>query len=395
MIQLASKGTEAREEVNSPPAAVRTAWLGEKPLLDERHHHLARALAGELDALRQVVAWPDVIQFAAAHRLAPALALACRRAGLRPYPATLDRELYWASGRQLLANEELRKAGRGFDNAGIPWVIIKGADLAARIFAHPGERVFTDVDILVKGADLGGALTCLGRLGWLEKGDHPIDAEALLGGERYVVTAGRGSGLLVELHYRLWGWMPAGMGEAVVDESEPHPAWGATARRPTLVWAFLLAAVHAWQPVRPRPMAGWRDLERLAAAAGSGFAAEVVRLAEAWGVQLPVALSAWQAASLWGDSTCAEIARRLLACLRAPEALAATHFARRGENATPLGALVLARLLAGRPSRLGWRSVGQVLWPAVEIVDRLATPGGGRSARLAAIWRSLRRAVRQ
>lgn len=395
MIQPTSKGTEAGGKVNAPPAAALAIWLGGGPPVDERQHLLARALAGELDALRQVLAWSDVAEFAAAHRLAPALALACRRAGLRPYPATLDRELYWATGRQLLVNEELRQAGRVFDDAGIPWVIIKGADLAARVYAQPGERVFTDVDILVKGADLGGALICLGKLGWLEEGGHPLAADVLLAGERYVVTAGRGSGLVVELHYRLWGWMPAGMGDAVVEESEPHPAWGATARRPALAWAFLLAAVHAWQPVRPRPLAGWRDLERLAAAAGSRFASEVVHLAQRWEVQLPVALSAWQAARLWGDSPCAEIARQLLACLRAPEVLAASHLDRRGENATPLGALVLARLLAGRPSRLGWRSVGQVLWPAPETVDHLATAGGSRSARLTAIWRGLRRALQQ
>ncbi len=395
MIEPTCKGMDTGGRVKSPRAATLATWLGGGPPVDDRQHLLAQALADSLDALHQVVAWPEVGQFAAAHRLAPALALACRRAGLRPYPPSLDRDLYWTTGRQLLVNEELRKAGRAFDDVGIPWVIIKGADLAARVYAHPGERVFTDVDILVKGADLGGALTCLERLGWLEEADHALDADALLSGERYVVTAGRGSGLMVELHYRLWGWMPAGMGDMVVEEAEPHPSWGAMARRPTLVWAFLLAAVHAWQPVRPRPMAGWRDLERLAAAAGSQFAAEVILLAQRWAVQLPVALSAWQAACLWGDSTCGEIAGRLLACLRAPEVLAASHFARRGENATPLGLLVLARLLAGRPSRLGWRSVGQVLWPAEETVHHLVTPGGTGSGRLSAIWRSLHRAVRQ
>jgi hypothetical protein len=395
VIQLASKGTETGGKVNSPPAAALASWLGGGPPVDERQHLLARALAGEPDALHQVLAWPDVAEFAAAHRLAPALALASRRAGLRSYPATLDRELYWATGRNLLVNQELRKAGQAFGDAGVPWVLIKGVDLASRVYAHPWERVFTDVDILVQGADLGRALTCLKGLGWLEEGGQPFDAEALLGGERYVVTAGRGSGLVVELHYRLWGWMPAAMGDTLVAESEPHPSWGATARRPALAWAFLLAAVHAWQPVRPRPMAGWRDLERLAASAGTRFAAEAVHLAQRWAVQLPVALSAWQTARLWGDSTCGEVARRLLACLRAPERLAASHFARRGEDATPLGLLVLARLLACRPSRLGWRSVGQVLWPAEETVHQLATPGGTASARLTAIWRSLRRAVRQ
>lgn len=395
MIQAAGTGTKAGGEENSRPAPSLPSWFGAGPPLNSRHRVTAQALGGNPGALAELLAWPDLASFASAHRLAPALALACRRAGVRPYPPTLDRELYWATGRNLLINEEMRKAGRAFDDAGIPWVLIKGVDLASRVYAHPCERVFTDVDLLVKSDHLDRALACLGQLGWLAEGQRSLDPAALLAGERYVATAGGGSGLLVELHYRLWGWMPAAMGDTVVEEAEPCPTLGPRAHRPTLAWAFILAAVHAWQPVRPRPLAGWRDLERLAVAGGSGFAAKVACLAAEWGVQLPVALAARQAACLWDQPTCAEIAARLVGHLRFPEVLAASHFARRGENATPLGLLVLARLLARRPSRLGWRSVGQVLWPAEETVDHLTNPGGSRAPRLTAIWHSVRRAVRQ
>lgn len=395
MAQPDHKGTAIEAKINSLPAPPVADPAGGKPPIDPRQLLAARALAGNRDDLAVLLALPDLAAFAAAHRIAAALALACRHAGVRSYPAACDRELYWATGRTLLVNETMRKAGEALARAGVPWVTIKGADLAARVYAHPCERLFTDVDVVVKSDDLGRALACLSDLGWLPEGAHHLDPAVLLRGERYVVTVGEGTGILVELHYRLWGWMPAAMGAALVDEAVPRPDWGATARRPTLPWAFLLAAVHAWQVARPRPLAVWRDLERLASAADADFAAQVSALAQRWSVQLPVGLAARQAARLWPLPVCADIAGRLLAGLRAPEALAAHHLMRRGEGATPLALLVLARLLARRPSRLGWRSVGQVFWPGEDTVATTARGGGPTPGRLAATWRRVRRAWRQ
>lgn len=323
------------------------------------------------------------------------MALACRRTGIVPAPEVLERELYWSTARHMLVVETLRAAGTMLANAAVPWLVFKGADLATRVYSHPGERVATDVDIAVPPQALATALTCLAQAGWFEVGVRTPDAEQLLEGERYALAVGQTTGLLVELHYRLWGWMPTGMLEAVLAASEPCPEWGATACRPSPEWAFLLAAVHAWQVVRPRPLAIWRDLERLAATITPPFSQRAVTLALEWGVQLPVALAAWQTATLWPCSPCAAIATALLPTLRPPEALVALRFARAGEAATPLGALVAARLLARRPSRLGWRSVSQVFWPADEALAMLALPGGDRPSRVAAISRSILRAVRQ
>jgi len=385
-----------------PPAKVNAGLLatlalryGGHPPVDPHLEVAAGALAGDRADLGQLLTLPDLEAFAAHHRIAAALALAYRRSNVGPYPAACDRELYWATGRHMLIEQEMRQAGEAFAEAGIPWVTIKGADLAARVFAHPCERALTDVDILVKGRDLGRALACLGELGWLQEGERDLDPAALLEGERYVLTVGANSGVLVELHYRLWGWMPATMADALVEEAEPRPTWGATARRPTLAWAFLLAAVHAWQVVRPRPLAVWRDLHQIAIASQADLTDDVTRLATTWAVQLPVALAAWQAARVWPDPPCAHIARRLLAGLRGAEQLAAGRFARGGEGGTPLALLVLARLLARRPSRLGWRSVGQVFWPAGDAVAAPASAGARWLSRLAASWSRVQRSVRQ
>ncbi len=381
--------------VNAGLLATLALRYGAHPPVDPLLEVAAGALAGDRADLEQLLSLPDLEAFAAHHRIAAALALVCRRSQVHPYSAAFDRELYWATGRNMLIEQEMCKAGETFAEAGIPWVTIKGADLAARVFAHPCERALTDVDIVVRRNDLGRTLACLGKLGWLQDSERHLDPAALLEGERYVLTVGGSSGVLVELHYRLWGWMPAAMADALVDEAEPHPTWGATARRPTLAWAFLLAAVHAWQVVRPRPLAVWRDLHQIAIASPADLTDEVTRLATTWAVQLPVALAAWQAARVWPDPPCAHIARRLLAGLRAPEALAASWFAGRGEGATPLALLVLARLLARRPSRLGWRSVGQVFWPADETVAAPAFAGARCFSRLAAAWSRVQRSVRQ
>ncbi len=394
MTRSGMQGTPAPAEVNAEQLTALALRYGSDPPVDPRHEVAASALAGDRHDLDQLLAFPDLEAFAASHRIAAALALACRRSGTRRYPAAFDRELYWATGRNLLINDEMRRAGAALASAGVPWVTIKGADLASRVYAHPCERLLTDVDVLVRSNDLGRALACLGALGWLKEGEQNLDPAALLRGKRYVLPVGQGSGVLVELHYRLWGWMPAAMGDALVDDAEPRPDWGATARRPTLAWAFVLAAVHGWQVVRPRPLAVWRDLHLITTAAGEDVVGAVVRLASKWGGQLPVALAAWHAASLWPDPACSHIAGSLLAGLKAPEPLVASRFARRGEAATPLALLVLARLLARRPSRLGWRSVGQVFWPADETVATLV-PLGGYARRIAAIWRNLQRTARQ
>jgi len=389
------QGTPAPAKVNAGQLTTLALRWGGHPPVDPRQEVAAGALAGQRRDLEYLLTAANLEEFAAHHRLAAALALVCRRAAVHPYPAAFDRELYWATGRHLLLNEEMRKAGQALGDAGIPWVTIKGADLAGRVYAHPCERTLTDVDIVVKRNDLGRTLACLGNLGWLQEDQRHLDPAALLGGERYVLTVGASSGVLVELHYRLWGWMPAAMGDALVDGAEPRPDWGVTARRPTLAWAFLLAAVHAWQVVRPRPLAVWRDLSVIATAAGPELADGVVRLATTWSVQLPVALAAWQAARLWPDPSCAHIAWRLVAHLRSAEVLAASRFAHRGEDGTPLALLVLARLLARRPSRLGWRSVGQVFWPADGPQAALAPAGSPTLTRLAATWSRVQRSVRQ
>jgi hypothetical protein len=263
-------------------------------------------------------------------------------------------------------------------------VPIKGCDVGARVYEHPEERPVGDVDLLVAEADFPRARDALTASGWRPffAGER---AERYLREEGYAWAATDAAGLLLEVHVRLWGLVPAGLASALLAAALPDPALGSTGRRLPLAGAWLLAAVHAWLNPPPRPLLSWWDLERLAAA-DPGIVDEAVRLAEAWDLQLPAGLAAAQAAELWGSEPNREIADRLLARLYLPERLAG----RRGEAAS-LKAIVLARLLSGRASRAGWRSLPRQVWAHPGVVEQETPPDRSWPARrLSHVLRALR-----
>ena len=150
-----------------------------------------------------------------------------------------------------------------------------------------------------------------------------------------------------------------------------------------------MAAVHTWLNPPPRPLLAWWDLERIAAAEPglADLAEDAARLAEEWDLQLPAGLSAAQVARLWPSAPNRAIADRLLGGLRPLERLAA----RRGE-AVGLRSIVLARLLSGRASRAGWRSLPRQVWAHPGIVEQETRAGQSWPARrLAHVMRALRR----
>lgn len=258
---------------------------------------------------------------------------------------------------------------------GVAWAPIKGWDLGARVYPTREERPVGDADLLV-GPGWERARAALEAGGWtpLVRGRR---IDRYLAEEGYAWQATDGGGALLELHFRLWGLVPDGLAPALLAAAEPAGELGAAGRRLTLAGAWLIAAVHAWLNPPPRPLLGWWDLERIAASSDSSLSAEVVALAERWGLQLPAGLAAAQAAALWdrdAHRTHPRIADELLGRLRAPErVLARRARASQGTDALGLGPLVLCRLLARRPSRAGWRSLPRQVWAHPGVVE-LETP---------------------
>ncbi|MFL6201260.1 MAG: nucleotidyltransferase family protein [Thermoanaerobaculia bacterium] len=321
---------------------------------------LAAAVSGDPQALAALAADPAGGERATAHRLGPALALRARRLGI-DVPAAWHRSLIGTTAHLLRVRERLAAASEALGEAGVTWVPIKGCDLGARVYDQPEERPAGDVDLLVSEADYPRAHAALAAAGWrsLYEGER---AERYLREEGYAWALVDATGLLLEVHVRLWGLVPSGLAPALLAAAVPDPSLGAAGRRLPLAHAWLLAAVHAWLNPPPRPLLSWWDLERIAAA-GPGIADQAVRLAEEWDLQLPAGLAAAQAAELWGSEPNREIADRLR--LRPLERLAA----RRGEAASLRG-IVLARLLSGRASRAGWRALPRQVWAHPGVVEQ-------------------------
>lgn len=350
---------------------------------------LAAALAGDREALASLAADPAGAELAQLHRLGPALALRARRLGVDgPAVASWHRSLMALAAHRLRIEDRLAVAAAALGEAGIPWVPIKGCDLGARVYDRPEERPVGDVDILLARDDLPRARAALGAAGWRTLHESGR-VEEYLRDEGYAWQAVDSTGLLLEVHVRLWGLVPPGLARALLAASVPDPSLGASGRRLPLPHAWLLAAVHSWLNPPPRPLLGWWDLERIAAAAVADTAAdtaaqdladEAVALATAWDLQLPAGLAAAEAARLWSSEPNRGIAGRLLAGLRPLERRAARR-AEHGADGLALEWIVLARLLSGRASRAGWRSLGRRVWAHPGVVEQETERGRSWPAR--------------
>lgn len=321
--------------------------------------------------------------------MGPALSLRARRLGIGgPAAESWHRGLIAVAAHRLHVENRLRGVGAVLGEtgeAGVPWLPLKGCDLGARVYRDPEERPVGDIDVLVPRAELPGVQAALRASGWRGIADSPR-MERYLRDEGYAWQAQDAAGLLLEVHVRLWGIVPAGLGAALLAAAVPDSGLGPTGRRLPLAHAWLVAAVHSWLNPPPRPLLSWWDLECIAAAE-PGIADGAASLAEEWDLQLPAGLAAEQVARLWSSAPNRAIADRLLGDLRPLERLAA----RRGE-AVGLRTIVLARLLSGRASRAGWRSLPRQVWAHPGIVEmQTAADRSWPARRIAHVMRALRR----
>ncbi len=349
-------------------------------------NRLAAALSEDRDALAGLAADPAAAELARIHRVGPALALRARRLGIDgPAAQSWHRALIAVAAHRLHVEDRLGTVGAALGEAGVPWLPLKGCDLGARVYRQPEERPVGDIDLLVPRADLPRVQAALRAIGWRGLAESPR-MERYLRDEGYAWQAQDAAGMLLEIHVRLWGIVPAGLGAALLAAAVPDPGLGSSGRRLPLAHAWLVAAVHSWLNPPPRPLLSWWDLERIAAAEPQ-MADQAARLAEDWDLQLPAGLAAAQVAALWPSTPNRTIADRLLGGLRPLEHLAV----RRGE-AVGLRAIVLARLLSGRASRAGWRSLPRQVWAHPGIVEQETQAGQSWPARrLAHVLRALRR----
>lgn len=340
----------------------------------EEDRRIAAALAGDRQALAEAL--PRMAAGGHGARLPILLARAAATAEPPlPVPDGLRTLRTRVAAIWLLIERDLADFGRALAAAEVPWAPFKGADVATRLYEDPTLRAMSDIDLLVPERDYHRARTALEADGWRNAAPGPrFDRYVEQEGSAW--TASRpGSPLPVELHLRLWGFVPEGLGDALLLRSEADPALGATARRLRLADAFVLAAVHPWLHLPPRSLANWWELWRFLEVGGRDLVDAAAALTEDHGLHLPVLLSAAQVAALWDEPLAAGLAERLTRGLGPAERFVARRALDRPPNRVPIEWVAGARLLARRPSRSGAKPLYRRLWAHPGIVERL-TPEG-------------------
>ena len=329
---------------------------------------LAAALGGEAGAVEAVAEDPGAAALARRGRATPALALRAKAAGVAGEAVTLwHRDLLAAAARHQVLRATLEDAARTLAAADIAWAPLKGFDVATRVYDVPEERPTADLDLLIRRDDLRQARRALEAAGFRGTVTGPR-RERYLEEEGYAWPAASADGVLLELHFRLWGAVPDELATAFWETAQTDPELPPGGHRLALADAYILAAVHAWLVPPPRDVLVFRDLERLGAHLDTAEA--ILERTRRFGLALPVLLAAETSAQLWGGSIDRAITVALASDLRPPEHLLARRARRRNLADLPFADLQTARLLAGCPSRHGLlRTILRRLWPHPGIVE--------------------------
>jgi hypothetical protein len=136
------------------------------------------------------------------------------------------------AARNLLLTSELLNIARGFDAAGVEFVVLKGVPLAHRIFGRLDARRIRDNDILVHPGDVDRALDVLRDCGY-----EPVIPGLILRKElrrtnqhAMVHRLPTGGVMLAELHWRAFSGF-FDVPEAIEwEHTQPFPLNGATVR---------------------------------------------------------------------------------------------------------------------------------------------------------------------
>lgn len=330
---------------------------------------LAAAMAGNPAALTRVVEEPAFTERIARQRIAALLARRAREAHVSG-PAVES----WQAARRaiaaswLLAEHMLGIVGESLAAAAVRWSPIKGADLAFRVHQAPEDRPATDLDILVAPADLATAVAALKEAGWSDRwsGDPGMWRYALDEGHNWPLV--RREGVMVEVHFRLWGWLPPELAPAMLARAQADPSRGLTACRLLPADAALLSACHAWtEALGEAPLRTLYDVCRLLTVTpgldAQAAADTLVAYAAKSGLQAAVGGVLRLVIALWPETPAEQLASRMIHSAPRLERAGSHILWPRIGHRNALAALVLLRLLARQPSRQGWKSLGRRLLP--------------------------------
>lgn len=335
------------------------------PAFDRWQRTVADAAAGDAGAVARLAASPDDSRAAvAASRMGGILysrALACEVDG----PAVEEWGLVARSTaiRRMLLDQALFEVGGILDDAGVPWLPLKGMGLPEGTYERLEERPTSDLDLLVAPADFERAAGALREAGWTAVNSDPMAWQWTLE-DGYNWQAVGTLPVVLELHFRLWGSITETFVLDLLRRTHAAPARGREALAIAPPDAAIIAAVHVWQTPVPRPLLFLWDLHRLVDHVLDQEGREAL---VSWGcqagLQIYLALSLLCVTRLWPSEVNAALAHRCVGATRRFERRLLRRAAGRDWDRISLGHIVGARLLDRRPSRTGWRAPLRSVWP--------------------------------
>ena len=188
-----------------------------------------------------------LIASATSHGMLPLIAdQASRQACVLPalQPA-LDAEVQRGLPLELVREHELRAVVAALDHAGVPALLMKGADLAYSLYDRPDLRPRIDSDVLVQPGQRGAAAAVLTSLGYVVV--PQTGGDLLMYQEPFRKTRQGSDVHVVDLHWRVMNpqrFAGALEFDLLVASAEPRPRLAPAARGLGVVHALLLACVH-------------------------------------------------------------------------------------------------------------------------------------------------------
>ena len=200
--------------------------------------------------------WEGVLRRAEVERLAPLLYTVVGSLSLPA--AVLDRlRAGWVSARRqyLLGVEQLCCVLAEFEREGVAVLTLKGPALAEALYPDPGLRPFTDLDLLVRAADVQRAVSLLSALGYRHQDPgHSLEYDlAWRHSARFASAESPADLVPVDLHWGLLDYPGIARGpsmdlEEVWERAVKVGAWSPAARglcpEDLLIYLALHWAVH-------------------------------------------------------------------------------------------------------------------------------------------------------
>lgn len=202
-----------------------------------------------LPAVDDLVAWQDLMKLAHSERVSPLMYAALKDSDVCP-PAVLEQlksAYYEVTRYNLLLGRVLAEILRALHAAGVEVIVLKGMALMESLYRNPGLRPVTDMDILIRAADVPAALEALQGLGWTPT----ADTEPFLGAEEDYRTEmalqNPRMTTLLDLHWGLlksWFYKRSIRPSDLWDSARPLPERGADTRQLGLEAGLVFLGAH-------------------------------------------------------------------------------------------------------------------------------------------------------